>query len=108
MGRCSYNETGPAERLLFMWLWSGGVSFRSIARQTRRSPTTVRRWVRRLLGDHLNGIKCNQMDVGSSMTYRNTDDVYFLKFFEEISYDQTGNVLCDAYDSRLSCSKLFF
>ncbi|MPC80152.1 hypothetical protein E2C01_074721 [Portunus trituberculatus] len=43
MGRCSYNETDPAERLLFMWLWSGGVSFRSIAKHTRRSPTTVRR-----------------------------------------------------------------
>ncbi|KAK8377673.1 hypothetical protein O3P69_013959 [Scylla paramamosain] len=55
MGRCLYNETDPQERLLFTWLWSGGVSFRSIAKQTRRSPTTVRKWVRRLLGEDLSG-----------------------------------------------------
>lgn len=44
-----YNETGPSERLWFAWLWAAGLSFRCIARRARRSPTTVRRWVKCLL-----------------------------------------------------------
>ncbi|MPC52292.1 hypothetical protein E2C01_046156 [Portunus trituberculatus] len=85
MGRCLYNETDPAERLLFMWLWSGGVSFRSIAKQTRRSPTTVRKWVRRLLGQDLNGMTCNQMDVTIPFSCVNNDHLHFQSFFDEIS-----------------------
>lgn len=44
-------ETCPVERLWFAWLWSQGMSFRSIAKHAGRSPTTVRRWVRRMLGE---------------------------------------------------------
>ena len=42
------NKTGLIERSLFMWMWKNGQSVRCIAKQTGRSPTTVRRWVRRL------------------------------------------------------------
>ena len=42
-------ETCSNERLWYMCLWAKGMSFRSIARRAGRSPTTVRRWVRRLL-----------------------------------------------------------
>lgn len=42
------NKTCLFERSLFMWLWKNGQSVRCIAKQTGRSPTTVRRWVRRL------------------------------------------------------------
>ncbi|MPC55745.1 hypothetical protein E2C01_049689 [Portunus trituberculatus] len=37
-----------AERMWFMWQWKHGHSIRNIAKQTRRSPTTVRKWVKRL------------------------------------------------------------
>ncbi|XP_045101495.1 glutamate receptor ionotropic, kainate 4-like [Portunus trituberculatus] len=53
MERHAHNETGPAEQQLFTWLWFGGLSFRTIAKQTGRSPTTVRKWVRRLLGKNV-------------------------------------------------------
>ena len=94
MGRSSYNETVPAERLLFMWLWSGGVSFRSIAKQTRRSPTTVRRWVRRLLGEDFSGGRYNQMDVTIPLPYGNKNHLHFQNFFGEISpLNQCRNIL---------------
>lgn len=47
----AFYETCPVERLWFAWLWSQGMSFRSIAKHAGRSPTTVRRWVRRMLGE---------------------------------------------------------
>ncbi|MPC14305.1 hypothetical protein E2C01_007069 [Portunus trituberculatus] len=39
-------ETCLYERLSFLWLWSAGLSLRSIARRSGRSPHTVRRWLR--------------------------------------------------------------
>ena len=42
----SRGETCLYERLSFLWLWSEGLSVRSIARLTGRSPHTVRRWLR--------------------------------------------------------------
>lgn len=42
------HNTSRGERLWFMWLWSRGVSVRNIAKHARRSPTTVKRWVKRL------------------------------------------------------------
>ena len=39
-------ETSLYERLTFLWLWSAGLSVRSVARHTGRSPHTVRRWLR--------------------------------------------------------------
>ena len=39
-------ETCLYERLTFLWLWSAGLSLRSIARRSGRSPHTVRRWLR--------------------------------------------------------------
>lgn len=42
------HNTSRSERLWFMWLWSRGVSVRNIAKRARRSPTTVKRWVKRL------------------------------------------------------------
>lgn len=41
------------ERVWYMYLWAGGLSFRTIAKMTGRSPTTVRKWVRRMLSDSL-------------------------------------------------------
>ena len=46
--RQPYNKICMAERMWFMWQWKRGVSIRNIAKQTRRSPTTVRKWVKRL------------------------------------------------------------
>lgn len=39
-------ETCLYERLTFLWQWSAGLSLRSIARRSGRSPDTVRRWLR--------------------------------------------------------------
>lgn len=46
--RQPYNKICMAERLWFLWQWKHGHSIRNIARQTGRSPTTVRKWVKRL------------------------------------------------------------
>lgn len=42
------HNTSRSERLWFVWLWSLGISVRNIAKRARRSPTTVKRWVKRL------------------------------------------------------------
>lgn len=53
MMRCvRYRKTSGNERLWFMHMWVSGWSMRSIALRTDRSPTTVRRWLRRLLQKH--------------------------------------------------------
>ncbi|MPC14317.1 hypothetical protein E2C01_007081 [Portunus trituberculatus] len=39
-------ETCLYERLSFLWQWCAGLSLRSIARRSGRSPDTVRRWLR--------------------------------------------------------------
>lgn len=49
-------KTCVNERLWYMYLWSGGLSFRSIAKMTGRSPTTVRKWVVRLLNENLQSV----------------------------------------------------
>lgn len=53
------NKTCLAERNLFIWLWKCGHSVRYIGRQTGRSPTTVRRWVRRMLNEEYLQAKLN-------------------------------------------------
>ncbi|MPC36941.1 hypothetical protein E2C01_030413 [Portunus trituberculatus] len=69
-------ETCPCERLWFTWLWSTGASFRAIAKRSGRSPTTVRRWVRRLLGQYLPpntlGRALNQMNACNSSSIQKT------------------------------------
>lgn len=52
-------KTCLGERMLFMWLRTCGQSVRCIARQTGRSPTTVRRWVRRLQKEKCQQVKQN-------------------------------------------------
>ena len=87
MDRHAYNETGPAEQYLFTWLWFGGMSFRTIAKQTRRSPTTVRKWVRRLLGKNIPRTRHYRMAVALSpkTQYSVVDDLYFQNAFQEFS-----------------------
>lgn len=50
--RQPYNKICMRERLWFLWLWKRGYSMRLIAKHTGRSPTTVRKWVKRLQQDH--------------------------------------------------------
>ena len=50
--RVRFHKTSNNERLWYMHMWMGGWSIRSIAQRTDRSPTTVRRWLRRLLQKH--------------------------------------------------------
>ena len=50
--RVRYHKTCSNERLWYMHMWVSGLSIRSIAQRTERSPTTVRRWLRRLFENH--------------------------------------------------------
>ena len=50
--RVRYHKTCDKERLWYMHMWVSGLSIMSIAQRTERSPTTVRRWLRRLFEDH--------------------------------------------------------
>lgn len=47
-----YFKTCLNERLWYIHLWAGGLSYRSIAKMTGRSATTVRKWVIRLLNEN--------------------------------------------------------
>ena len=87
MWRHTY-KTGPAEQHLFTWLWFRGMSFRTIAKQTKRSPTTVQKWVRRLLGKNVHRSKYYQMAaaVAPKPSYLLVDDIYWHNDFHEFSH----------------------
>ncbi|KAK8377903.1 hypothetical protein O3P69_014084 [Scylla paramamosain] len=88
-------KTGPAEQHLFTWLWFGGMSFRTIAKQTRRSPTTVQKWVRRLLGKNVHRSRYYQKAAAAAAataviapkpSYLVMDDAYLHNTLQEFPH----------------------
>ena len=58
----------------------------------------MRKWVRRLLGEHLFGKRCNQMDVGLPFAYVNKDNAYITNIFEEVpplALSENVSVMCN-------------
>ena len=97
--QCYEYETCPTERIWFTMMWTKGMSFRSIAKRAGRSPTTVRRWVRRLLGQYFLSLT-RGVNAPSEMTASNLSYDAILNTYHQYMH---FNACLSSHSSKIDC-----